>query len=562
MRRVVVLVGLVILFITQDAEPALACSYGYVPPLTLEQVISQPVLVRATVIEGSGGNNLLAVEHYLIGSGPRMLFVYRQSPEFWKLQRVRRYPTAGCIYAKDGFSTGITGYFALTWQDTGVYEIFTYIVREAVFPIEQGAVSYHTMIDPEGDVFDDKNYEQHTVTEGEFVALVAEMSGAEPSYPDMDAPPPRRKLLYITTESGQRYMLPVDGGVVVPGPEERCREDCPIYSPDGTHAAYVIDEDTFEFSYPFAFVDYQFELWEFIVNGQAVLFAPNSDFALVWDRDQLKIYAFFEYSLEMRGYRVWLGDLVTDGLFPAAALHGQAAWSEDSTAIAFVDAAGIWHFNFFQQTEPQLVVPFDEDVPVLDVLELSRGGRYLRYGAADDWTLLDVQTGAMHDNGLTSPDEVHLALIDPKEFSRSLDGSPRPDVMGCFLPVQRDCAAVIQTNDEFEVVYFAWRSATTLLVVYCEVGNRDECAVSFIDVDGVIPGAYFPHRFSSFAPAYDTDYDVQGDELALVSSDYTIQLRSYATYYSDIYGTFDLSDVLDSPIAGIEWGQSLWYAGE
>lgn len=364
-------------------------------------------------------------------------------------------------------------------------------------------------------------------------------------------------------------MLPVDGGAVVPVPEPSCGQNCPTLSPDGTHYAQMLDEDTIQWSYPGANVgggeDSQREI---IIGGQTLLFAPNSDFALVWDNDQLNAYRFFvdmeRYGMNgsrMNVAQIWSAELATGEVLSEAALQGQAAWSEDSTTAAYLDAAGIWRYDFFQQTEPQLIVSFDEDVPALDVFELSRSGRYLRYGAVDDWTLLDVQTGSTYNNGLISPDELYLGLIDSSESS--VPESQRQDMAECYLPVPPDCAARITTSDGYEVTYSTWYDSDTLLVIYCHRGNRGECLSEGVNVNEMplsLPRRPIPEGFTRYLSAYGAAYDPQYRMLALVSDDYAVQVNNADRMDSD--DGLDLSDYLDSPIVSIEWGESLWYDGE
>ena len=569
MHRLVVVVGLMLLFLRFNATPAFACSGGETTPTPLEVLIPRSVLVRATIIESSAGNHMLAIEQYLIGSGPQILFLYRESPVEWTLHRVRGYDV-GCSWMDDGdlAPLGSTTYIALQRQESGAYRADFMGNGEEVFSTWDDEITYWTMVDPDGDPSDYDNLESHTVSQAEFVALVEEMSGQEASPPDRFAPIPRRKLLYITTESGQRYMLPVDGGEVVPLLEPPCGSNCPILSPDGTHMAQLVDQDHIQFIYPGVLAGNTWENQrEIIVEGQEVLFSPNSDAELVWDDNHLNAYHFFvdteRYGMNgqyMNAAPIWSVELATDERLPVEALRGTMVWSGDSTTVAYVDAAGIWQYDFFQQTEPQLIVPFEELGPSLDIFELSRTGRYLRYGTLDGWTLVDGQTGATYDDGLISPEERYLALFHSSEIRAPV--APREDTAECYVPVRAECGISVTMDEEFELAYSAWIDANSLLVFYCFVDNHSRCDAEQInldrpyDVDLPRSPEWGPQQFF---PAYDVAYDPQYGKLALVSSDYTIQFDRYISHPLDIDETPDLSYVLDSPIVDIEWGESLWY---
>ena len=559
MHRLVVLIGLMLLFLKFDAAPTFACSLGDIPPTPLEHLLTSSVFVRATVIESSGNNHILAVDQYLIGSGPRILFLYQKSPADWALEHVRHYDV-GCNFIGDVASLGTTGYFALDRQGTGTYRFHagTPQVADGFFYIWQDGIHFWTVIDPAGDPEDYDNYESHTVSEAEFMALVAEMSGQEPSSPSVLPSPPRRKLLYITTESGQQYFVPVDGGTVVPVPEPSCGSNCPILSPDGTHMAQILDEDTIQFIYPGTEVgegeDTQREI---VIGGQTVMFSPDSNFALVWDNQQLRVYRFFADAerygmngLRMNAEQLWSVELATNDSISDVALRGKAVWSADSTTFAYVDASGIWRYDLFQGTDPQLVVPFEENLPALDMFELSSSGRYLRYGTATDWTLLEVETDFTYDNGLISPDELYLARF-------SLSGMQESQGQDCYLPIRPDCAISITIRDGFEVVNSEWFDVDTLLVVYCTVDSRRDCDIEHIEVSEMNVNLPRSPEWDprDFHPAYDLDYDPQYGILAQVSLNSAIQFYSYSL----IDETPHLSDLLDSPIASIEWGESLWY---
>lgn len=192
MRRIVVVVGLVMLFVTFGAAPVMACSGGETPPTPIEELLTRSVFVRATVIESSANNHMLAVDRYLIGSGPRILFLNRESPADWALYSVRGYDT-GCHFGGAIASLGTTAYFALDREDTGTYKFHASApgIGEEMFRVDyDGTMSYWTMIDPAGDPDDYDNYERHALAEDEFIAFVAELSGQEPSTPSVLLPPP------------------------------------------------------------------------------------------------------------------------------------------------------------------------------------------------------------------------------------------------------------------------------------------------------------------------------------------------------------------------------------
>jgi hypothetical protein len=273
-------------------------------------------------------------------------------------------------------------------------------------------------------------------------------------------------------------------------------------------------------------------------------------------------------------------ELATSEALPAETLHSQAAWSDDGTtfAFAFADADGLWHFDFFEEAQPHQLLTRDDvnairpalavpspDVFVLPaILEVSTTGRYVRIGSSLRWTLIDTRTNTFMPGTIVSPDETRLVVFGPTDEGQfpSLplpEGSrPRPDDRPCYVPLRLDCATVVGTEGRLEIREIAWEAEDMIMIWHC-LPESHQCNIRHRTLT---PGASYSgaHNLRETGliefgrQIIDLAYDVQNDLLALVVDDYLIRLGEFSNSPE-----IDLTDKLDSPIARIEWGHSVWY---
>jgi hypothetical protein len=217
---------------------------------------------------------------------------------------------------------------------------------------------------------DPDNYNLHTVTEHEFIDLLLAAGGREtPIAPTagQDAYPLMR-FLNITTENGTRYQVNPDRSVM------QLSEDAPlVISPDGSHVAFRLDDDTIAFQY--IWTDYahsEIAIARIIssdsseqsgVRGEWVRFSNDSNLVAIWDLQQLNIYM-FSNALSGEGWFYGLG-LV---MFPVAQIEFTATmdteprvlWSADSSTIVWEDGSGIWRWDLVEDAAAQQIMRAEE----------------------------------------------------------------------------------------------------------------------------------------------------------------------------------------------------------
>jgi hypothetical protein len=225
--------------------------------------------------------------------------------------------------------------------------------------------------------------------------------------------------------------------------------------------------------------------------------------------------------------------------------HGLAMWSADGTTFTYGDADGVWIFDIFHQSEPELVVPSIGDA-IPSPLFLSTSGRYLAYTwdrAGDDWTTMDRLSGQEFENAIISLNERFVAQIAPP------NPEPRPDIAGCRVPMMYDCRVVFRNAPR----YFEWIGEQSYVISRCTDGSNEDCTLGASEVSYLIQ----PIRQDAGISIYsgwlgDIDYQPNQQVLAFVTAPQTFALNHESR-------AFDLSDQLDGAIADIEWLPSLFY---
>lgn len=560
MKRYLFFLSLILLLAIFQIPSAFACSWEAPPPPTLDEMLERDVLVRGIIMENNLGNSILYVERYLQGAGPRYLFIFTQPPLLHINSVVRGYDY-GCGGATSAIqAVGTRAYFSLKHQDGGYYttDFFSQINIIDIVDDESGHyVEYYQNF---GDSNNRDDYKAIHVSETDFETIIADMVGHRGTIPDRKLDYPRFRKLYITTESGQHYMMPIDSHELVLLDEDpfACEEACPIASPDRTHFAIPIPvaDDTYALWYRlYMLPENWYDGWDNGVQfvkpsrftAQEILFSQNSDYFLAWNDAELTLYRINNWEANGPNGRLptisasWQTELATDATWTSKILSGQGAWSQNSRAFAYWDAEGLKWMDLTTMREPRPIVPSFASMPVdtqeyLSVLELSITGRYIRFGTEQEWSLYDTLNDHIFDDVLVNPDETALFALSPEDVAFEFNRPYHANV-----------------PDSYEIVDSFWVSDNIFIVMACTLNDKDLCypfkyrlEIGSVDYDSV----------REVTPTYTNAYafdNVYG-EFAWAFDAYTIRFK--LSRYDD---GIDFSEQLDSPIASLEWGSQLWY---
>ncbi|MCY4018067.1 MAG: hypothetical protein OXG39_01540 [Chloroflexi bacterium] len=561
LRRTAILLPAVLILLVLVPLQTMACS-GY-PYFGVDDLPEMELLVRATVIDADdrGYSAVIRVEEYYKGDGPRLLTVARYNVGLQTGRGVRGYDT-GCLYSGRGheWRPGSTGYFGL---NRNYFETYSdYYSGSAHFYVWDGQITYQEGA-TEGYALEWDA--PKTISEEEFIARMLEAGGREaPVPPTIDGVLryPLMRYLMITTETGARYQVNPDRSVT-PVDEETAI----AVSPDDSHVAIRADEETLGFYYVWP-LGYTPEHIKQTVKapGRDLLFSNDSHMVAVWDDAQLSIYLFRN---EGRGNHGDWGSGMQLDLIAKTALAiadgGSAVvqWSADSSTIAWQDDHGIWRWDLYEDAEPDLVAIADE-IEDAKLLDLSASGRYVRYGRAAGWTLFDSEGGHTYSNALASPGDRHLIFVNSD--TTPIDNWRESDQ--CAPPLRQNCALYVRFPDAETITVFPYQMEL-LGLVRCGSG----CYVTSVSWHPAINSGntgYIGGRYigTAMADLRQIAYDPVYDQPAVLRGDYQIEFEFYNSgYFTGAYDSvniasldyLDLEDVVDSPIASIEWGQPIFY---
>lgn len=566
-RSITALAVTILILMTSGIPTAWACS-GY-PYFSVENLPRMELLVRATVIDTDdrGFNAILRIENYYKGEGPRIITVMRYPVGLETGAGWRGYDT-DCLYTGQGehWQAGTTGYFGLSSNGDGTYT--DYDEGTAHFYPVDGVIQYQVGA-TEG--YRVEWNDPEAISEEAFVARMLEAGErAAPIPPDTETVQfyPLMRFLNITTENGTRYQVNPDRSVI------RLPDDAPIaVSRDGAHVAFQIAPDTIEFRYIWTERettdmfgnDISNALRSLQFRGQGVRFANDSSFVAVYDSEHL--------SIVMLGNGVQLaeGERGYDGMNARQIAHVEftpledgrlpdVRWSADSSTLAWQDGERLWHWNLVETA-----VPAQIDVPPSQLLlDISSHGRFLRYGDPINWTLLDTVTGETYTNTTVSPDERFLVAARPASNDDTMVTCVPPLRDNCLVQTSR---VVLPTTPETPVSVFPYRSEL-MGVTSCREGSGDAC---YYDVTSWHPaigrtnwvGGRFIQSILTGMRLF--AYDPQYAQPALVIGDYDLYFWFYSNYeldepsFAPYIDGLQLADVIDSPIASIEWGTPIFY---
>lgn len=590
---------LLLSWMTFSVPSVYACSGGVGVTPDISVLLNRDVLIRGIVVENSGGNSIIRVERYLKGSGNEYILLNQQSPALYINKSIRNYDY-GCNYSRTPLATvGTQAYFSLDSELNGTYtaEIDGMLRVLPVHRDENGR--YVEYVHFNGENYTNANYDPNLVdfirvSEEEFEARFAEIYGHSAVFPEIasefENPYPRFRELFVTTESGQEYMMPVDRDSLIPIDREisDCGENCPIVSPDGGHFAIPFPDQ--ESQYAIGYYPQSFEILEWYdgitfapgstnertyipprIHAQQLLFSPDANYIMAWDNAILSVYTFnIEPFRSNYGYFPTLSlitelPLVTNSAITFDRLAGHGAWSANSNAIAYWDAEGLKWLDLTTMSEPELI---EENIEYLfrhrmgananqsnnviyaPLLELSSTGRFVRYGFVDEWILYDNLSEQSYENALVSPDETGIVRIIITQMGVNVS---TPLEYECTAPLS-NCITPIALHSDHYLIEAHWSSDDIVILYSCQRGNYSSCEI-------------VSHRLNDsswlYTRSFDGDttpttidfaYDTIYQQFAWASDEYNLYLDS-----SPFLNPINYSTTLDSPIVSIEWGEPLWY---
>lgn len=546
--RYIHLFGLLFLLTFTQITLVKACGGG--ANFVIDYLTEYDNIVHATVIDVDerGYNAILQVHAYFKGTGAEYITVMRYAPALEYTRAIRGYDTS-CLYAGQGreWIVGSTGYFALSHNDNGTHTDNTIGgVPEPHFFVEDEMIEYLTF-----DVHTDVRPQENSVTIEEFEALLLEYGGRHVTISPQPNMYPLMRFLIITTETGQQYRLNPDYTLTILD-----EETFPLAtSNDGSHTVFRVDEKL-----RFEYYAYSFDGNAVIFqNGYNAIFSPDSNFVAVQDTEQLVIYMFDNYESGGYGLRMRMQSIANSDVSWITEQNNWLVWSADSTTIAYQDLQGIWHWNLFENSEPQLIVPNVDGIALLDI---SDSGRYVRFEVADSWMSIDLNSSETYEYALATPDERNLIYIRA-EYPEDTPDVNRGGDRQCRVPLAETCPIYLQGNEDFDYFWFknnqiailsCWEEGCWIRTHQWQLANGTSSFNSYGRLDVVLPVVSA------------VDYDITYDQPAIAVDNFTIEFDFYPRYWRDEpsdppfdYQAIDLTERLDSPIALLEWGQPIFY---
>ncbi len=447
MRRLMLIMMLIPL-LAIPMQPTLACSggTGREVDFSIEYMLDwSDYVVKAQVIAADDANQnfILDVISSQKSMPPKQLVLANTSP--LSIRIGNNFGQQGCFFGGSvkNVSVGDSGYFPLRRNTDGSYSTFLSLGYGLVFSKFDDQTTAYTKIDPQADETPANWNTVSVPTEERLIELIQEKGGTPPT-PNTNPisegmPLPPTAPILLTTDTGKKVMLPMDGQGVVPlgdnwlagqlgiAPENCYQDDCVLLSPDASVELIRKSAATLLFQYVGGCTDYAQAC--VLLDGQVGLFSTTNDALAVWNQNTLDIYYFVteriaDYTFPVP-YKLTSIPLNTTASIPIEALQGQAAWSNDGNSLVFADAVGLWMIELYQTLNPQRIITGKTDQAILPI-SLTGNGRFLSYspdGNRESWLLRDLQSDAEYHNLLLSPDARYgLALntINSGGVNRSL----------------------------------------------------------------------------------------------------------------------------------------------
>ena len=546
--------------------PTLACQGPF--PYDFAHIPEMDLWVRATVmdVDDRGFSAILKVHEYYKGEGPEWLAVVRYPVGLQTARRVRGYPTAPCLYA--GYGTrlihGREGYYGLTSNGDGMFTDLLYNAAHYFFIAGEMDGDYY-VDDPDGYM------DEIVLSEAEFVAHLLEVGEQDEAVNPIHSEESKRPLmryLLVTLEDGALLRVNPDRSVSMLGDED------PIaISPDGAHTIYREGSDTLAFNYIWG-KQYMAEEFrdQISVPGKHAVYSPDSNLAAVWDDHHLAIYIYRDRGVPRN--TDW-----SSGWYPGMAIEQVAvidiqikeskdlllSWSANSSTVVWQDTRGIWRWNVFEEAAPKMA-PGVRDVEANRLVDVSRSGRYVSYRNGGEIRVYDSQTDALYDNAWVAPNE---SYVNVDISSNEIEADERPYI-ACRAPMDENCANPPLNPDRSKVSEFPYLMELVGGVICGEINGCDVYGTSWHPSTILTSAGYSGGRVIStiLRDVRQIAYDPFYEQPAVLRGDYQIEFDFFHSgLFTGHFGSVDLTkmdyvnleDLVDSPIASIEWGQPVFY---
>ncbi len=536
------------------SSPAFACSGPQ--PTIFGEINDADLIVKGEVVESDDvqTNAIIQVESYISGAPGQQFLLVQYNTPFDIRAHIEGFRGLGDCDGWGHIPTGEEVYFFLKSSDTGVYRIYQKFAFRDTF-------STLSLPFPDPNHPDSAVYK--SVTETEFLNLIAQIKGGSPQAPRADNNIyPAKSLLVITTTKGIQYYLPVDGSPPVEiavkelrtenmlesfWPDEpplQCwlHEDCSELSPNGLKAAVQLDPNTIVLS----------DDSHHSLSGQAFLFAPTSDHIAIWNDDQLTILPLYYSRLSLYGKREPISlhlNLISTGVeVPSHA----GVWSLDGRWFAYSDADGLWLQDVIAADAPPRLLLATAAGQVPTARYFSPQSHYLAFTQGDQQATLDLDSGHQFPDGLVSPDDRTLLAFDlakdPTDIQICLfetgtctSNDSNPNFI--YLPSSDPNEGIYTPLTQIKRV--EWADRYSYFVLACDTDQSDRCGVSEFSYQY---GLYDDSSPSVIAGDY--AYQPSTGEIAYLVDDHTVIWNNQKR---------DLSPYIDSAITSIQWLPSEFY---
>jgi hypothetical protein len=554
MRLALLVLAMFALLLTDTPQAAACSGFYYVPPPFRELIRGAGTIVLGSTVEldDAGRNGIFEVQSYLKGGGAERILLALKSPnEILAGEELRS--VGNCGFGPPATpAIGQPSILLLDVNQDGSYRAHSYTYgfhtqteHEQIFPIP--FYSFQDTVVMRDFTFDEL---QH---------YIQQVVGRFPTLPQATLPPPVTAPLIITTDRGENYLLPVNGGnPVLLYPDELqhyirpagcSAPPCYAYSPNGLDQVLLMATPPPE--------DLPNPITLIRLQADAVLFSPTSDAIAVWKGNLLELYALhyprlgfgpattnFVFGFELVN-QMTINQYTSYGRIQA----GRAAWTPDGRMLAFTDGEGLWLWDAFMlgsiprllSPSPGLIFPKD----VLYARYFSPLGRYLAVETEEERYTLDIISRQRLPDGIISSDDRTLLAFDTTAET--------------FMPVIYQLAppreiGVIQIHALIAMRQVEWLDNDSFMFLgdyegWVSYANDDERFMSWRGVSTTITA--WPSGGSTGSIYGDAfDYDPITDSLATIIDETRITLN----------GTeYDFEPYIDSPIVDIQWLPPLFY---
>ena len=468
--------------------------------------------------------------------------------------------------AEHGWSTTNIGYYGLKSNGDGTYTDALWNAAHYFF-IDGEMDGEYYVDDLDGPM------DRIVLSETEFVTHLLEVgerdAALEPD-PSEESRRPLMRYLLVTLEDGTRLQVNPDRSLTVLG------DDDPIaISPDGAHTIYREGDSTLVFNYiwgeGFMLDDFRDQIKQ---PGQLAKFAPDSNMVAVWDADHLAVYVYRDRGKPGTsdwGPRWHAGMAIEQAAVTDLLLEDSmdlvVHWSANSSTVVWQDASGVWRWNLFEEAAPKSV-PGAGDAVANPIVDLSRSGRYVSFRDGGAIRVYDSHTETLHENAWVAPNDSYVSRGESSQNSEAEDRA----YVECRAPMDENCANQRLNADRSQLSEFPYEM-DLIGSVNCDENARCDVRGSSWHPSTTLTGAgYSGGRMidSIMVDVRQIAYDPFYGQPAVLRGDYQIEFEFFGSNVFDIWRELDesyldrldylnLEDIVDSPVASIEWGQPIFY---